>query len=189
MPTATVNLLAISGSARALSTNTAMLRAIAARAPAGVRLSVFHRLDQLPVFSPDAEGEHTPAAVLDLLDRIAAADGLIIASPEYVRSIPGGLKNAIDWMVSRPEIIAKPIALAHASHRGDDMLTSLRRVLGTVSQRFMETPFLRLPLLGHTPDMISSTLAQPDQARAISGFLAELVKLIRVPPVAPAAPR
>lgn len=53
MPTATVDLLAISGSARALSTHTAMLRAIAARAPAGVRLSVFHRLDQLPVFSPN----------------------------------------------------------------------------------------------------------------------------------------
>jgi NAD(P)H-dependent FMN reductase len=65
---------------------------------------------------------------------VARADGLVIACPEYVRALPGGFKNAVDWLVSRDEIIVKPIALIHASHRGDDMLEQLRLVLGTVSE-------------------------------------------------------
>ena len=63
-----------------------------------------------------------------------------------MRGIPGGLKNAIDWLVSRDEIIGKPIALSHASVRGDDMLAALRTVLTTVSDGFTEKIFLRVPL-------------------------------------------
>jgi len=180
-----MKLLAISGSARQGSTNTALLLAMKDRVPAGVELSVFHRLDTLPVFSPDAEGERTPVAVLRFLELLAAADGIVIASPEYVRSIPGGLKNAIDWMVSRFEIIGKPIALAHASHRGDEMLASLRVVLGTVSDGFLPQVFLRLPLVGKSPDDISASLTEPTHAARVDGFLGELVAAIQSRNVAP----
>ena len=128
--------LAISGSARRASTNTAMLRGLQAAAGAEHGVAVYDRIGGLPVFSPDLEEAPLPAAVAGLAAAVAAADGVIIASPEYVRSIPGGMKNAIDWLVSREELIAKPIALAHASHRGDDMLAQLRTVLATVSGRF-----------------------------------------------------
>jgi len=174
-----MKLLAISGSARQDSTNTALLRAMARLAPEGVQVSVFHRLDTLPVFSPDAEGERTPEMVLRFLDQVAAADGVIISSPEYVRSIPGGMKNAIDWMVSRFEIIGKPIALAHASHRGDEVLASLRVVLATVSDGFLPQVFLRMPLVGKSPDDIVALMDDPDYASPVIDFLSDFAAAIR----------
>nr|WP_199047042.1 NADPH-dependent FMN reductase [Dyella sp. ASV24] len=173
-----MKLLAISGSARQDSTNTALLMAMKRLAPVGADVSVFHRLDTLPVFSPDLEGERTPVVVMALLEEIAKADGIIISSPEYVRAIPGGLKNAIDWMVSRYEIMGKPIALAHASHRGDEMLASLRVVLGTVSDGFLPHVFLRLPLVGKSVQEMALLMREPDYASQITRFLSDLVATI-----------
>jgi chromate reductase, NAD(P)H dehydrogenase (quinone) len=166
-----MKLLAISGSARRESINTALLLALKAAAPEGVELSVFHRLDTLPVFSPDLEGQRTPVEVLKFLGIVSDCDGILIASPEYVRAIPGGLKNAIDWMVSRFEVIGKPIALAHASHRGDDMLGSLRLVLSTVSDGFLGDIFLRVPLIGKTPVEVKAILQMPEWQSEMREFL------------------
>src|SRR6185295_6490353 len=115
-----MNILAISGSTRAASANTALLHALARHAPRGVSVEVFDRVAGLPIFTPDREGPPAPPIVESFAAAVARADGIVIACPEYVRAIPGGMKNAIDWLVSRDEIIAKPIALIHASHRGDD---------------------------------------------------------------------
>jgi NAD(P)H-dependent FMN reductase len=146
-------------------------------APAGIDLHVFHHLGTLPVFSQDAEGDETPRQVLQFMQSISDADGIIISSPEYVRAIPGGLKNAIDWMVSRDEIVFKPIALAHASHRGDDVLASLRLVLSTVSTRFVDHPFLRIPLLGKSPDEIREALRLPENESQIRSFLSSFARI------------
>lgn len=174
-----MKILAISGSAREASTNTALLRAMKNLAPAGIELLVFHNLNALPVFSPDTEGEATPVAVSKLMDAVSANDGIIISSPEYVRAIPGGLKNAIDWMVSRFEIIDKPIALVHASHRGDDMLLSLRLVLSTVSRDFLEHLFLRIPLIGKSPIEIEELLRTPENESQIASFLLKFAEAVR----------
>jgi NAD(P)H-dependent FMN reductase len=174
-----MKLLAISGSARRASTNTAFLMAMKHFLPTGVELSVFAGLDTLPVFSPDAEGASVPPAVAAFLALVSGADGIIISSPEYVRAIPGGLKNAIDWMVSRFEVIGKPIALAHASHRGDDMLASLRLALSTISSGFQESLFLRVPLVGKSPEEVLPLLRSPDYARETSRFLADFSACIR----------
>lgn len=173
-----MRILAISGSARDASTNTTLLRVMKNLAPVGVELLVFHKLNTLPVFSPDAEGEATPAAVREFMESVSAADGIIISSPEYVRAIPGGLKNAIDWMVSRFEVIGKPIALVHASHRGDDMLASLRLVLSTVSDNFQEHLFFRVPLIGKSPEEIQEFLREPEHESQISTFLRSFVALV-----------
>jgi NAD(P)H-dependent FMN reductase len=173
-----MKLLAISGSARRDSTNTALLLALKDAAPEGIALSVFHRLDTLPVFSPDLEGERTPIEVSEFLALVADSEGVVISSPEYVRAIPGGLKNAIDWMVSRFEVVGKPIALAHASHRGDDMLESLRRVLSTVSDGFLEDVFLRIPLIGKTPHEIKAALQSPGPKQEINEFLSAFLAAI-----------
>ncbi len=178
-----MKILAISGSAREASINTALLAALRSRAPAGMEMSVFHRLDTLPVFSPDAQGERTPVEVSGFLERVSAADGIVIASPEYVRAIPGGLKNAIDWMVARFEVVGKPIALAHASHRGDDMLASLRLVLSTVSDRFLEHVFVRIPLIGKSPEEAAAVLRLPEHDARMAGFLAALAAEIRGPDI------
>ena len=153
-----MKILASSGSARRLSTNTALLRALQAVAPEGIDIDVFDRIGDLPVFSADREGPHLPDIVCAFMGRIVASDGLLISSPEYVRSIPGGLKNAIDWLVSGDQIVAKPIVLAHASHRVEDMLADLRLVLSTVSSNFNRDLIFRLPVMKEEPEAIRHIL-------------------------------
>ncbi|UWU30693.1 NAD(P)H-dependent oxidoreductase [Rhizobium sp. WSM1274] len=166
-----MRILAISGSARLNSTNTAMLRAIRAVAPSEIEISIFDGVGRLPVFSPDLEGESLPEAVRDFIDAIAKSDGVIIASPEYVRSIPGGLKNAIDWLVSGDEIVHKPIALLHASHRGDDMLAGLRTILATVTDRFACDIFLRLPLMKLEPAEVFKVVGAAENRSRVQAYL------------------
>jgi len=174
-----MKILAISGSAREASTNTALLRVMKSLAPDGVEIVIFHRLNLLPVFSPDSEGEATPALVREFIETVSAVDGIIISSPEYVRAIPGGLKNAIDWMVSRFEVIGKPIALVHASHRGDDMLASLRLVLSTVSENFLESIFLRISLIGQSPEEVEKFLSAPENESQVLTFINKYVAAVR----------
>jgi chromate reductase, NAD(P)H dehydrogenase (quinone) len=173
-----MKILAISGSARKASTNTALLRAMKDIAPSSIEFSVFDQINSFPVFSPDDEGEKTPSIVEDFIKSVSDADGIIISSPEYIRCIPGGLKNAIDWMVSRTEIIDKPIVLVHASSRGDDMLVSLRRVLSTVSSIF-EDLFLRFSLLSKSPEQIFEILHTEEYKSQITQFLLSFVSEIQ----------
>lgn len=174
-----MRLLAISGSARQASTNTALLQVLATASPENVQIDVFHSLQALPVFSPDLEGDNTPPVVQDFIKEIERADGVIISSPEYVHAIPGGLKNAIDWLVSGDVIIGKPVALIHGSHRGEDMLASLRLVLGTVTSQFMPDIFLRLPLISKTPKQVREDLSKGDMPAALRCYLDEFIAAIR----------
>jgi len=115
-----VEIVGISGSLRKGSFNTALLRAAAELAEAPVRVSV-HRLVGIPVYDGDVEdAEGIPAPVAELKDAIAAADGVILATPEYNHSIPGPLKNAVDWCSRPPGDIArvfggKPVAICGAT--------------------------------------------------------------------------
>lgn len=172
-----MKILAVSGSARRLSTNTALLRALQAIAPDDITVRVYDGIGDLPVFSPDREGDGLPDAVRHFQEAIADCDGLILSSPEYVRSIPGGLKNAIDWLVSGDQVIGKPIALVHASHRGDDMLAALRTVLSTISANFTDSLFFRLPVMKETPEAILQRLVgEPDAAQR---FLRDFARFCR----------
>ncbi|NSY40393.1 NADPH-dependent FMN reductase [Leisingera sp. ANG59] len=171
--------LAISGSARTLSTNTAMLHSVSDIVRREHTISVFDRIGDLPVFSPDLETGPLPEPVRTFIDQIRRSDGLIISSPEYVRTIPGGLKNAIDWLVSGDEIINKPIALMHGSHRGDDMLEQLRVVLSTVSTRFSSELFLRFELMKKTPAAIDEQLALSENRQEIVDFLRRFAAFCR----------
>lgn len=94
-----MKILALSGSARRLSTNTALLRALEEIAPPDIALSTYAGLGGLPVFSPDLEDLPLPDSVVHFKRCIEASDGILISSPEYARGVPGGLKNAIDWLV------------------------------------------------------------------------------------------
>lgn len=171
-----MKILAISGSGRANSTNTAMLRAVADIARPAHDIYVFSGIADLPVFSPDLEVEPLPVEVQNFVDLISESECLIISSPEYVRAIPGGLKNAIDWLVSRDDIITKPIALMHASHRGDDMLEQLRLVLSTVSPQFSSDLFLRFEFMKLSPEEISAHMAKSTNRFAVFDFLQSLTE-------------
>lgn len=143
--------LGISGSLRRHSTNSALLRAFADAAPEGVRLDIYARLGELPIFNPDDEGERTPKAVDDLIDRVARADELVIACPEYAHGVPGGLKNALDWLVSREAAVDKPVMLIHASTRSAVSRAALREILRTMNLRLFPEPEFAIRLIGLAP--------------------------------------
>jgi NAD(P)H-dependent FMN reductase len=117
---ANVTLVGISGSLRKASFNTALLRAASELMPEGATLAV-HSIRDIPLYDGDVEAaEGLPAAVQSLKDAIAGSQGLVIASPEYNASIPGVLKNAIDWLSRPPADIKrvfadKPVALVGAT--------------------------------------------------------------------------
>src|SRR5207253_1140517 len=96
-----VRILAISGSLRADSYNTALARAAVELAPAGVEIELYSRLGEIPPYDADVDDDEAPEPVEDLRKRIASADAVLFVTPEYNGSVPGVLKNAIDW-ASRP---------------------------------------------------------------------------------------
>jgi chromate reductase, NAD(P)H dehydrogenase (quinone) len=113
-----IRILGLSGSLRSGSHNTALLRAAALSLPSGVELEVYDGLRDLPHYDADLDVEPVPEAAARLREAIADADGILIATPEFNGSIPGALKNALDW-ASRPfpdnSLRGKPVAVVGAS--------------------------------------------------------------------------
>jgi chromate reductase len=110
-----MRILAMSGSLRASSTNTTLVRAIAALAPAGIEVTIYDGLGDLPHFSPDLDGDDPPGSVGRLRGLLRAAAGVLICTPEYAFGVPGTLKNALDWTVSSGDFDGKPVAALSAS--------------------------------------------------------------------------
>lgn len=171
-------LYALCGSLRARSTNRALLEAIRRLAPRAVDVKISHLIGLLPIFNPDLEGDLAPEPVLALAQEIAMADGLIISAPEYAHGIPGGLKNALDWLVSRFEIPGKPVMLVHASHRGDFALEALTEVLKTIATDLRPEAFLRVPLLGKSEEERGAILGAPETEDAIRAAIARFADAI-----------
>lgn len=176
-----MNFLAISGSLRAASTNTALLRAIKDAAAPRHAVTLYDGLAGLPIFNPDSEGEATPPAVAALGAAIRASDGLLIASPEYAHGIPGGLKNALDWMVSRDEVPFKPVMFVHASPRSLVARAALKEVVATMSMRIIDQAELTVELLGRTPEAMAGILDAPESMRRIADALAAFAGAIEAP--------
>ena len=143
-----VSLLGICGSPRKASMNHALLRTVGEVLPADAKLEIYEGLDQLPIFNSDLSD---PPGVLALKGRIAAADGVIIAVPEYNYSIPGGLKNAFDW-VSRPPASSpmrgKPVGLVGAATGMSGTIraqTHMRQILLYSDSPVMNQPEVLIP--------------------------------------------
>jgi NAD(P)H-dependent FMN reductase len=110
-----LKLLAISGSLRARSFNTALLRAAGGLVPPAAEVVLYEGLGGLPPFNPDLDVDPAPAPVAALRASVAGAHGVLICSPEYAHGVPGSLKNALDWIVSSGEFTDKPVLLINAS--------------------------------------------------------------------------
>ncbi|MDT3440955.1 NAD(P)H-dependent oxidoreductase [Pseudofrankia sp. BMG5.37] len=126
-------ILLVSGSTRDGSTNTAALRTAQAVAPAGVVADLYQGLAGLPAFVPDGDEAAHPA-VTELRRRVGAADAVLFCTPEYAGSLPGGLKNLLDWTVGGGELYGKPVAWVNvaAEGRGGGADATLATVLGYV---------------------------------------------------------
>jgi chromate reductase len=124
-----LKILAISGSTRKASSNLNLIKAIADLTQGLFIIDIFEGLSDLPHFNPDDDGEHVAAPVKEFRQKLRAADGILICTPEYAIGVPGSLKNAIDWTVSSMEFSKKPVALITASLSGERAHQSL---LGTL---------------------------------------------------------
>ena len=169
--------LAISGSLRHRSSCTALLRAAALLASPGTRLIPFDGLGALPPFNPDLDRDPLPVAIRNLRARIAAADGLVICSPEYAHGIPGVLKNALDWLVGGIEILAKPVALLNPSPRATHAQASLVEVLRTMGANAVPGGLVSVPLVGRNLDAASIS-AVPELAQTVRSALSALVEAV-----------
>src|SRR5436190_4440628 len=139
-----MRVLAISGSLRRDSHNTKLLRAAEELAPEGVELELYEELEVVPPYNEDRDGDEAPLGAAELRARITDADALLIATPEYNASIPGQLKNAVDW-ASRPAragaLWGKPVLVIGAStglYGGVWAQAELRKVLATAGARVVE---------------------------------------------------
>ena len=142
-----MKILAISGSLRVASLNSALLRAVARLAPADINIVLYHGLGDLPLFNPDIQASDPPP-VADLRTQILSADALLIASPEYAHGVTGVMKNALDWMVSCEAFIHKPVALLNASPRAVHAQAALKETLIVMSASFVEDASVTVPILG-----------------------------------------
>ena len=149
-----MRILAVSGSLRAGSYNTNLLRAAVRAAPEGVEVELFEpsAIADLPLYDQDLDGADVSAAVDDLREAWGSADAILFATPEYNGSVPGGLKNAIDW-ASRPRLEAaltnKTVAVVSAStgqFGGMWAQADLRKILGIAGARVVgdELPVTRV---------------------------------------------
>jgi chromate reductase, NAD(P)H dehydrogenase (quinone) len=140
-----MRILTISGSLRAASHNTAMLRAAAELAPPGVEVLLYEGLDRLPHYNEDHDTEDPHGEVQRLRDAIAAADLVLISTPEYNGGVPGHLKTAVDW-ASRPfgqgsALWGKPVAVIGASVTDYGAVWAqdhLRKSLGLAGARVLD---------------------------------------------------
>ncbi|MBI1209917.1 MAG: NADPH-dependent FMN reductase [Alphaproteobacteria bacterium] len=173
-----MKLLAISGSLRAVSSNTSLLRAaqLVARPPLAIQF--YDGLGSLPHFNPDLDVDPLPPAVVDLRAKIKAADGLLISSPEYARGVAGSMKNLLDWMVSDLDFSGKPVALFNASPRASHALAALRLTLETMAARIIDQASITLPLLSAPLDA-QGIAADAELSRAIGDALDAFVKAVQ----------
>jgi len=132
------NILAISGSTRAASSNLNLIRAITALTIDLFSIEIFDGLMSIPPFNPDDDGAQPPLPVRIFRDKIKSADGIVICTPEYAMGVPGVLKNAIDWTVSSCDFSGKPTALITASSSGEKGHSSLTETLLVIEAQMPE---------------------------------------------------
>lgn len=154
------------------STNTAALRTVAAVAPDGVGVRWYGGLAELPAFVPGAEGPVHPA-VQELREQLGAADAVLFCTPEYAGTLPGSLKNLLDWTVGAGDLYQKPAAwlTVAAPGRGAGAAATLASVLGYVGADVDETISARLP--------VSRDDIGPDGLVGGAGFRAGAVEVLR----------
>ena len=173
-------ILLISGSTRETSLHTAALRTAAQLAPAGIPTRLFEGLRTLPAFVP---GEQDPPDVGELRRRVIAADALLFCTPEYAGSLPGSLKNLLDWLVDGGDLDGKPAAWLSVSPPGQDdgARTALETVLGHGKARVLKPACVRVPL---GPEAVGADglIADARLHMAVLDLLQALARLLTAPP-------
>jgi NAD(P)H-dependent FMN reductase len=174
-----MKILALSGSLRAASINSAVLRALRILAPASIEVCLFTGLGELPLYNQDLESA-PPAVAAQLRNEVASADALLIASPEYAHGVTGTIKNALDWLVAFEGFADKPVAILNASPRAHHADAALRETLITMSATLLEAASITLPLPSANIDE-ADLLTTPEIVSLLTGVLAEIERATMKP--------
>lgn len=162
-----MRVLAVCGSLQAKSSNLALLERAKELAPSGVTIAIFDGLRDLPLFNPDYEAEPERDVVTKWRRAIAESDALLVACPEYGYSLPGALKNAIDWVIGTGELERKVVAITAATNhaeRGRGGLAALTQTLTAV----------KATIVGGAP-----TVRGSDFDRDLAKLVADLADAVR----------
>jgi len=173
-----MRVLGISGSLRRDSFNSGLLRTAAALLPSGVEFELFDGLKAIPPYDADDDLDFGPVPVRELREAIEAADAVLIATPEYNASLPGVLKNALDW-ASRPHatnpLRGKPAAVIGASTGMFGAVWAQaegRKVLATIGARVLD---VELPVAEADERFTNGRLDDPEVEERLAEIVAELV--------------
>lgn len=170
-------ILVINGSASTNSSNQKLINFIEELSKDFFHISVYNELKTLPHFDPELSLENTPALIVSLKQKIQSADGIIICTPEYVFSIPSGLKNAIEWCVSSTVFFEKPLGIITASAQGEKGHEELQLIMKTLMTRFnIETTLLIPGIKGKINNQ--GNLMDPKTKDQLVKFLSAFKKLI-----------
>jgi chromate reductase, NAD(P)H dehydrogenase (quinone) len=169
-----VRILAISGSLRRASSNSALVGAVARLAPDAVEVFIYRELESLPPFNPDLDEDHAPAAVARFRAALQACDAVLISSPEYAHGVPGVLKNALDWVVGSGEFVDKPIALINTSPRATHAQASLAETLTVMSAHVITQASISVSVEGRSLDAIGIA-ADAERSPALRSAMEVLV--------------
>jgi chromate reductase len=173
-----MKILAISGSLREASSNTAILKNLQLLTHANTQIEIYFQAGELPHFSPDLDKEGAFASVETLRELVKKSDAVIICTPEYAFGVPGSLKNALDWLVSSGELNEKPVAAISASplySGGDKALASLLltlTALGTINAGRLSIPNINNKLNQ------AKEITDPETIEALKMVLLEVEKVV-----------
>lgn len=132
-------IFAITGSTRKNSSNFKILKFISENINSQFEVEIFEDLEEIPHFNPDLDNEFPPEKVISFRNKIVQADGILICTPEYVFSLPGSLKNALEWCVSTTIFSNKKAGLITASASGEMAHEQLLLIMKTLEANFEES--------------------------------------------------
>ena len=174
--TAPIELLFISGSLQRVSANRALLATAANCAQGIARVTTFDGIAELPHFNPDLDGD-TIAALAEWRAAVAHSDAVVIATPEYAHSLPGSLKNALDWIVGTGELYDKPVALMSAGTSGGQR--SLDALAQTLRAQGAQVD-AQLPVAGIRPKLDDNgDLADAETIAQVCALIGRIVETAR----------
>ncbi|MED0970618.1 NADPH-dependent FMN reductase [Bacillus paramycoides] len=174
-------IIAISGSIREGSSNTNILKALAAFIPDGVDYTIYKGIEELPHFNPDVDRVGAPVVVEEFRKTLSESHALIICTPEYAKGIPGVLKNALEWLVSSAELYKKPVAIITASPSitgGDKAHESLLLTLGMIDTVVVQNGSVLIPSV-RTKFSDDAKVTDEDTKQALISLIQSIVDEIR----------
>ena len=171
------NILAIIGSASSNSANLKLVETIASLTENEFNLTIYNNLKTLPHFDPELSTDNPPKEIIEFRKSVEEADGIIICTPEYIFSIPSGLKNAIEWCISTTIFSEKPIGLITASASGQKGHEELQLIMKTAMAKFTDKTSLLIQGIKGKFDK-QGNLIDNETKNQLENFIDALMKLI-----------